>query len=251
MLPRRCSNFTASETGRDDRQIDAGELQDDGVKRPIIFNCSDGWGRATRKRGTPELANTANMKRSQKNIRTRDLIPSAPPSGSPRHDGEFRSGAHEYRAPGRADDYDRVNTAIADGSFYQKSGAGTKRSHTPKKGAGIHYMGLASNIGFTPTLRHVNALVELAHREGLHDTRYLHAFMTAGDFRPRFRAASSTNRRLLAEKKVGEIVTPSAATTPWTATTRWTGSKWPTKPSFMAQENLSDPSIPLRNAFQC
>jgi len=108
-------------------------------------------------------------------------------------------------------------------------------------------MGLASNIGVHPTA-HVNALSSAPPRRAARP-RLLHAFHGRPRLRPRFRRRSLRQIAASCARKMGEIVTASALLRHGPRP-RWTGSKWPTKPSFMAQETCLDPSNSLRNAFQ-
>ena len=77
----------------------------------------------------------------------------------------------------------RINDAIADGSFYRNA-ALVEAARGANKGGTLHLMGLLSTGGVHADLAHLNALVDLAKREGTKSVA-LHLFLDGRDMPPR------------------------------------------------------------------
>jgi 2,3-bisphosphoglycerate-independent phosphoglycerate mutase len=77
----------------------------------------------------------------------------------------------------------RINDAIADGSFF-KNEALRKAAAAVRERGTLHLMGLLSTGGVHADLAHLNALVDLAKREGVKRLA-IHAFLDGRDMAPR------------------------------------------------------------------
>jgi len=77
----------------------------------------------------------------------------------------------------------RINDAIADGSFYRND-ALVAACRAVARGGTLHLLGLLSTGGVHADLAHLNALVELARREGVPRVAY-HCFLDGRDMPPR------------------------------------------------------------------
>ena len=76
----------------------------------------------------------------------------------------------------------RINDAIADGSFRQN--AALREACRAARGGTLHLLGLLSTGGVHADLAHLNAVGELARREGVRRVAY-HAFLDGRDMPPR------------------------------------------------------------------
>ncbi len=77
----------------------------------------------------------------------------------------------------------RINDAISDGSFYQNAVLRKACAAVRERGT-LHVMGLLSTGGVHADLAHLNAVAELAKREGVHRAVY-HCFLDGRDMPPR------------------------------------------------------------------
>jgi 2,3-bisphosphoglycerate-independent phosphoglycerate mutase len=77
----------------------------------------------------------------------------------------------------------RINDAIEDGSFYRNE-ALVAACRAAKRGGTLHLLGLLSTGGVHADLAHLDALVELARREGVERLAY-HCFLDGRDMPPR------------------------------------------------------------------
>ncbi|HUQ41315.1 MAG TPA: 2,3-bisphosphoglycerate-independent phosphoglycerate mutase [Candidatus Limnocylindrales bacterium] len=77
----------------------------------------------------------------------------------------------------------RINDGIADGSFFENEALRAAAAKV-RDGGTLHLMGLLSTGGVHADLAHLNALVELAHREHVKDVA-IHVFLDGRDMPPR------------------------------------------------------------------
>jgi 2,3-bisphosphoglycerate-independent phosphoglycerate mutase len=81
-------------------------------------------------------------------------------------------------------DLQRVNLAIADGSFFESSALLGAFERARERGGGVHLLGLVSHGGVHSHIDHLQALLELARRLGLEERTWIHAFTDGRDVSP-------------------------------------------------------------------
>lgn len=80
-------------------------------------------------------------------------------------------------------DLSRINHAIEDGSFFENPVLVPAFQRAAEEGLPVHLMGLLSDGGVHADMKHIKALVQLAHRLGVKEI-YLHPFMDGRDTAP-------------------------------------------------------------------
>ena len=78
----------------------------------------------------------------------------------------------------------RIDLALRDGSFYENPALLAAVQHAKRRGATLHLMGLVSDGGVHSHQRHLEGLLELAHRAGVPRVR-VHVFADGRDTPPR------------------------------------------------------------------
>ncbi|MDF2749038.1 MAG: phosphoglycerate mutase [Gaiellaceae bacterium] len=86
-------------------------------------------------------------------------------------------------------DLQRVNVAIADGSFFENAALVGAFERARSRGGAIHLLGLVSHGGVHSHLEHLQALLELSRRLGLEERTWIHAFTDGRDVSPTAAAA--------------------------------------------------------------
>jgi 2,3-bisphosphoglycerate-independent phosphoglycerate mutase len=81
-------------------------------------------------------------------------------------------------------DFQRVNRAIADGSFYENAALLGAFERARGRGTNVHLLGLVSHGGVHSHIDHVRALLELARRQGMEERTFIHAFTDGRDVSP-------------------------------------------------------------------
>jgi 2,3-bisphosphoglycerate-independent phosphoglycerate mutase len=81
-------------------------------------------------------------------------------------------------------DFQRVNRAIADGSFFDNAALVGAFERAKLRGTNVHLLGLVSYGGVHSHIEHVRALLELARRMGMEDRSFIHAFTDGRDVSP-------------------------------------------------------------------
>ena len=81
-------------------------------------------------------------------------------------------------------DLQRVNVAIADGSFYGNEALVGAFRRARERGTAVHLLGLVSYGGVHSHIDHLRALLELARREQMDDRTWIHAFTDGRDVSP-------------------------------------------------------------------
>ena len=81
-------------------------------------------------------------------------------------------------------DFTRISKAIDDGSFFQNPVLSQALTRLKETGGKLHLLGLVSDGGVHSHDTHLNALVEMARRQGIGDV-CIHAFMDGRDTPPR------------------------------------------------------------------
>ncbi len=101
----------------------------------------------------------------------------------------------------------RINNAVKDGSFFKNEVLLNAVNNAKEKNSSIHFMGLVSTGGVHSAMEHLEALIELAAKEGLKKV-YVHAFLDGRDTPPK--SAEIFLERI--ENKLKEFDLPQIAT---------------------------------------
>jgi 2,3-bisphosphoglycerate-independent phosphoglycerate mutase len=81
-------------------------------------------------------------------------------------------------------DFQRVNRAVADGSFFENEALVSAFRRARERGGDVHLLGLVSYGGVHSHIDHLRALLQLAQREGMADRTWIHAFTDGRDVSP-------------------------------------------------------------------
>jgi 2,3-bisphosphoglycerate-independent phosphoglycerate mutase len=81
-------------------------------------------------------------------------------------------------------DFQRVNRAIADGSFFENEALVSAFRRARERGGDMHLLGLVSYGGVHSHIDHLRALLELARREDMSDRTWIHVFTDGRDVSP-------------------------------------------------------------------
>jgi 2,3-bisphosphoglycerate-independent phosphoglycerate mutase len=81
-------------------------------------------------------------------------------------------------------DFQRVNRAIADGSFFENAALVGAFERAKLRGTNVHLLGLVSYGGVHSHIDHLRALHELARRVGMEERTFIHAFTDGRDVSP-------------------------------------------------------------------
>ena len=81
-------------------------------------------------------------------------------------------------------DFQRVNRAIADGSFLENAALVGAFQRAKQRGTNVHLLGLVSYGGVHSHIDHLRALLELARRQGMEERTFIHAFTDGRDVSP-------------------------------------------------------------------
>ena len=92
----------------------------------------------------------------------------------------------------------RVNKAIEDGSFFVNPALVGAVERARARGGNLHLLGLVSYGGVHSHIDHMRALLELAHRHGMEERTFIHAFTDGRDVSPH--AAASDLAELPGER---------------------------------------------------
>jgi len=95
----------------------------------------------------------------------------------------------------------RVNKAIEDGSLFENAALLGAFRRARERGGAVHLLGLVSYGGVHSHIDHLEALLELARREGMEERTWIHAFTDGRDVSPHSAA------RDLAELPVERVAT--------------------------------------------
>ena len=81
-------------------------------------------------------------------------------------------------------DFQRVNRAVASGSFYENEALVGAFRRAQERGGDVHLLGLVSYGGVHSHIDHLRALLELAQRDGMTHRTWIHAFTDGRDVSP-------------------------------------------------------------------
>ena len=176
----------------------------------VVLAILDGWGIAPDSPGNAiTKANTPNFDKFWASYPHAELEASGESVGLPRaEDGNTETG-HLNLGAGRIvyQDLERINMAIADGSFFENKILTNAIEHAKKFSSNLHFMGLLGAGGVHSNIEHLFALIRLT-RTLKFDRLYLHLFTDGRDSPP---TAAKTYlmrlREVLKKEAVGKIAT--------------------------------------------
>lgn len=152
----------------------------------IVLAILDGWGIAPAGPSNPlSQANTINMNKFWLSYPHTELEASGEAVGLPRgEDGNTETG-HLNLGAGKIvyQELQRINMAIADGSFYKNKTLLGAIEHAKKYHSKLHYMGLVGAGGVHSNIEHLFSLIHLAKKHDFHDV-YIHVFTDGRDSPP-------------------------------------------------------------------
>jgi 2,3-bisphosphoglycerate-independent phosphoglycerate mutase len=147
----------------------------------------DGWGCAPPGPGNAvELADTPVFDRLWRTYPHTRLRASGEAVGLPPGQMGNSEVGHLTIGSGRVldQDFQRVNRAIADGSFFENEALVSAFRRARERGGDMHLLGLVSYGGVHSHIDHLRALLQLAQREGMADRTWIHAFTDGRDVSP-------------------------------------------------------------------
>jgi 2,3-bisphosphoglycerate-independent phosphoglycerate mutase len=147
----------------------------------------DGWGIAPPGPGNAvELADTPVFDRLWTEYPHTQLAASGEAVGLPAGQMGNSEVGHLTIGSGRVldQDFQRVNRAVADGSFFENDALVGAFRRAQERGGDVHLLGLVSYGGVHSHIDHVRALLELARREGMTHRTWIHAFTDGRDVSP-------------------------------------------------------------------
>ena len=147
----------------------------------------DGWGCAPAGPGNAvELAATPVFDRLWREYPHTTLKASGAAVGLP--DGQMGNSevGHLTIGSGRIlfQDLQRVNVAIRDGSLFENPALVAAFERARARGGDVHLLGLVSHGGVHSHIEHLQALLELARRQGMEERTWIHAFTDGRDVSP-------------------------------------------------------------------
>jgi len=158
-----------------------------GRRDPVVLVILDGWGCAPAGPGNAvELADTPVFDRLWRTYPHTTLKASGEAVGLPPGQMGNSEVGHLTIGSGRVLDQDlqRVNRAIADGSFFENPALVSAFARARERGGDVHLLGLVSYGGVHSHIDHLRALLELGGREGMAERTWIHAFTDGRDVSP-------------------------------------------------------------------
>ncbi|MCJ7614425.1 2,3-bisphosphoglycerate-independent phosphoglycerate mutase, partial [Candidatus Bathyarchaeota archaeon] len=152
----------------------------------VVLAILDGWGIAPPGPGNAvTLAKTPNMDRLWASYPHTQLNASGEAVGLPRGDAGNTETGHLNLGAGRIvyQDLERINMAIADGSFFNNKVFLDAFDHARKNNSNLHLMGLIGAGGVHSNLGHLIALIQLAKKQNYSNV-FLHLFTDGRDSPP-------------------------------------------------------------------
>jgi 2,3-bisphosphoglycerate-independent phosphoglycerate mutase len=176
-------------------------LRDGGPTYPLVaLVILDGWGCAPPGPGNAvELGETPVFDDLWKRYPHATLDASGEAVGLPPGQMGNSEVGHLTIGAGRVvfQDLMRINKAIEDGSFFENAALKGAFERAKDRGGNVHLLGLVSYGGVHSHIDHLRALLEVAHREGMEERTYVHAFTDGRDVSPT--AAADDLAELVAE----------------------------------------------------
>ena len=147
----------------------------------------DGWGCAPPGPGNAvELAETPVFDRLWREYPHTTLKASGAAVGLPKGQMGNSEVGHLTIGSGRIlfQDLQRVNVAIRDGSLFENAALVAAFERARARGGDVHLLGLVSKGGVHSHIEHLQALLELARRQGMEERTWIHAFTDGRDVSP-------------------------------------------------------------------
>lgn len=154
--------------------------------RSVCLLVLDGWGLASPNAGNAiSLANTTNINRFMASYPHTQLRASGEAVGLPKGENGNTETGHLNIGAGRIvyQDLERINMAIADGTFFENKALNGAISHAIQSNSNLHLMGLVGAGGVHSSINHLYALLRLA-REKNFKRVFLHLFTDGRDSPP-------------------------------------------------------------------
>lgn len=152
----------------------------------VFLVILDGWGIAKPSAGNAiDRAITPNMTRFWLNYPHTQLLASGEAVGLPRGEPGNTETGHLNLGAGRIvyQDLERINMAIADGSFFQNPTLIAAINHAKKNSSKLHIMGLCGAGGVHSNLKHLFAILEICKQQNFKDV-FIHVFTDGRDSPP-------------------------------------------------------------------
>ncbi|MEL5848198.1 MAG: 2,3-bisphosphoglycerate-independent phosphoglycerate mutase [Candidatus Igneacidithiobacillus chanchocoensis] len=177
--------------------------------RPVVLLILDGWGyREAAEDNAITQAHTPNWDAWWQRYPHTLLQASEASVGLPRGQMGNSEVGHINIGAGRVvyQEYERINRAIADGSFFQNAALVSAVDAAVAQGKAVHILGLLSPGGVHSHEDHLLAGLRLARQRGA-ERVYLHAFLDGRDTAPRSAAASLQKVEAVIAKEGGALAT--------------------------------------------
>jgi len=176
----------------------------------VLLCIMDGFGISTDSpKDATKTAKTPNLDKLKETAEYTEINASGEYVGLP--DGQMGNSevGHLNLGAGRVvyQELSRINNAVKDGSFFKNEVLLNAVNHAKNNDSSIHFMGLVSTGGVHSAMEHLEALIELAAKEGLKKV-YVHAFLDGRDTPPK--SAKTYLERI--ENKLNEHNLPQIAT---------------------------------------
>jgi 2,3-bisphosphoglycerate-independent phosphoglycerate mutase len=162
-------------------------MRDGGTYPLVALVILDGWGCAPPGPGNAvELADTPVFDRLWATFPHTTLSASGEAVGLPPGQMGNSEVGHLTIGSGRVlfQDLQRVNAAIADGSFVENEALAHAFRRARERGGDVHLLGLVSHGGVHSHIDHLRALLRLAEREAMSERTWIHAFTDGRDVSP-------------------------------------------------------------------
>ncbi len=177
--------------------------------RPVVLLILDGWGyREAADDNAISLAHTPHWDSWWKTHPHTLLQASEASVGLPRGQMGNSEVGHINIGAGRVvyQEFERINRAIADGSFYGNAALVEAVDAAQGRGKAVHILGLLSPGGVHSHEDHLIAALHLARERGA-ERVYVHAFLDGRDTAPRSAAASLTKIEAALAEEGGRLAT--------------------------------------------
>ncbi|NIM91775.1 MAG: sulfatase-like hydrolase/transferase [Candidatus Aminicenantes bacterium] len=182
----------------------------DKEKRRVLLLILDGWGFREEREGNLILeAHTPNFDKLWSSYPCSLLNASGESVGMPSHTVGNSEAGHLHIGAGRRVLLDRVkiDQAIQDGSFFKNEAFLWAMESSQKENKKLHLLGIVSHYSSHGTIRHLFALLRLAHELGLKDV-YVHSLIGRRGEKPESGAIYIEKvEKMCQELSVGQVVT--------------------------------------------
>jgi 2,3-bisphosphoglycerate-independent phosphoglycerate mutase len=178
------------------------------IRKTVILLVLDGWGLTAPGPGNAiSQAQTVNVDRFWASFPHTELAASGDAVGLPKGEPGNTETGHLNLGAGRIvyQDLARINTAIADGSFFDNSTLAQAIDHAKTNNSNLHLMGLIGAGGVHSNLEHLYALIEFAKKQSF-DRVFIHLFTDGRDSPPTSaKTYVNTIREVIKKEGIGTI----------------------------------------------